>query len=221
MIAISRNAINRTLNRIRAFPVEFVVNPLFERRDADSRIEELRPKCEPDRPSLEQPCGAAEGLFHGALLDRPLLSHEAERYWFLRMNYVRFQATRLQECERNLKVARKISSLLDEANRIRNLIAESNQRLVVSIAKRFSDTMLSLDELFAEAQLPLLRAVELFDISRGFCFSTYASHTVQNHCRRIRFRVQRDRSRTVACGPSAIESLVPAQTTGDLQQQIE
>jgi RNA polymerase sigma factor (sigma-70 family) len=221
MIAISRNALDRPLNRIRHYHVEYVANPLFERRDADSRIEELRPNSEPDRPSREQPRDMAETLFHGPLFDRPLLSRAAERYWFLRMNFIRFQAARLRECEPNLIVVRGISRLLDEATRIRNLIVESNQRLIVSIAKRFSDATLPLDELVSEAQLPLLRAVELFDVSRGYCFSTYASHTVRNHCQRVRFRVHRDRGRTTTCKLSEVEGLVVAQSTGDPPEQIE
>jgi RNA polymerase primary sigma factor len=57
----------------------------------------------------------------------------------------------------------------------RRKMIESNLRLVVSIARRFSATGLPLGDLVQEGNLGLLRAVEEFDWRKGFKFSTYAT----------------------------------------------
>lgn len=57
----------------------------------------------------------------------------------------------------------------------RNRMIESNLRLVVSIAKRFQGRGISFEDLIAEGNVGLIRAVERFDPSVGVAFSTYAT----------------------------------------------
>ena len=88
----------------------------------------------------------------------------------------------------------------------KDLMINSNLRLVVSIALRFQGQGLPLADLVQEGMLGLIRAVEKFDWRRGFRFSTYATlwirQTIQrgleNTCRTIRLPVQvAQRSRKV------------------------
>src|SRR5436190_709778 len=71
-----------------------------------------------------------------------------------------------------------------DAQEARHDFIRANLRLVVSIAKYFSQRGLPLADLIEEGNLGLLRAVEKFDPSRGFRFSTYATWWIRQAIRR-------------------------------------
>ncbi|KKQ09831.1 MAG: RNA polymerase sigma factor [Candidatus Daviesbacteria bacterium GW2011_GWA1_36_8] len=63
----------------------------------------------------------------------------------------------------------------EEGERARDELAEKNLKLVVSVARRYKDRGLPLGDLIQNGNLGLLRAVDKFDYTRGFRFSTYAT----------------------------------------------
>lgn len=66
----------------------------------------------------------------------------------------------------------------------RQQMIQSNLRLVISIAKRYQHTSLSLVDIIQEGNTGLIHAVEKFDVTKGFRFSTYAVWWIKNNIER-------------------------------------
>lgn len=168
---------------LKARPIEFLPAPDFECVDADETIlndpaamspfgEITAPKRVPADlpPYLQQ------------LFRIPLLTAAGEVALFRQMNYLRCKAARLRDAinPESVEAASldEIEHLLQRANEIKNKIAQSNLRLVVSIAKKHVSPGQEFFELVSDGNISLMRAVDKFDFSRGFKFSTYASWAI-------------------------------------------
>ena len=110
----------------------------------------------------------------------------------------------LLSVEEEMVLARKIS---DPDTNIRKeaakKMAESNLRLVVSIAKRYMGRGMQLLDLIQEGNLGLLRAVEKFDYQKGFKFSTYATWWI----RQAITRSIADQARTIRIPVHMVETI--------------
>ena len=76
---------------------------------------------------------------------------------------------------RRVATSRELSDLAADGEAAKRLFIRANLRLVVSLARRYSRATMPLLDLIQEGNVGLVRAVEKFDYTRGFKFSTYAT----------------------------------------------
>ena len=159
----------------------------------------------------------------------PLMSPYGERFLFRKLNYLLHWAAvlrkRLARNPDNRVLAETLAGMLDVAEQTRSRVTQCNLRLVVSIARRFSDSRNGFEELVSAGNLLLMKAVDRFDYSRGFRFSTYATHAVQRHIFRL-FQVrQRRRSREQITADEVLGDLMPPTqpeaTEGDAIKEVK
>ena len=91
------------------------------------------------------------------------------------------------------KVRRELEWIASDGRRAKNHLLEANLRLVVSLAKRYTGRGMLFLDLIQEGNLGLIRAVEKFDYTKGYKFSTYATWWI----RQAITRAMADQARTI------------------------
>ena len=166
----------------------------------------------------------------------PLLTAEQEVDLATRVEAGLFAADKL-DCEAVLAISlrRDLTAVAADGQLAKRTLVEANLRLVVSIAKRYVGRGMLFLDLIQEGNLGLIRAVEKFDYTRGYKFSTYATwwirqaitRAIADQARTIRIpvhmvelinkltRTQRDLRQDLGCDPA------PEQLAAELDLSVE
>ncbi len=125
----------------------------------------------------------------------PLLNAEQEVELAKRIEAGLFAEEKLAEGRRTLNTDARIDLewIAEDGIRAKNHLLEANLRLVVSLAKRYTGRGMLFLDLIQEGNLGLIRAVEKFDYTKGYKFSTYATWWI----RQAITRAMADQARTI------------------------
>ena len=173
----------------------YVKNDIFRKASAERELFD----------DADIPEAAPTGWYHPMMDDEliaqsaptsSLLTTAQEKQAFLRYNYARMRAQsavkkfRLQPGK---QAARDVALWYGRVRHTREVITQANLALVLAMAKRTRMGDVDFGELVSEGNMALLRAVEKFDIARGFKFSTYACRAILKGFSRIAMKTNRYR----------------------------
>jgi RNA polymerase nonessential primary-like sigma factor len=198
-----------------------------QRTDSDAlettsgdRLEEISPEISAEDLDAQSPAADLVRVYLNGIGKTALLTAAQEVELAKRIEAGVFAQHVLDEAEPGTldkQYAADLRAIVRDGRRARNHLLEANLRLVVSLAKRYTGRGMPLLDLIQEGNLGLIRAVEKFDYTKGFKFSTYATWWI----RQAITRGMADQARTIRLPVHLVEQVNKlARIKRDLHQKL-
>jgi RNA polymerase primary sigma factor len=175
--------------------LQYVKSDVFRKATAERELFEEAAEIQAASTSWYHPMVDDELIVQSAPTSS-LLTTAQEKQVFLRYNYARMRAQNAVKKFRTTPskaAAREVALWYGRVRDTREVITQANLALVLAMAKRTRMGEVDFGELVSEGNMALLRAVEKFDIGRGFKFSTYACRAILKAFSRIAMKNNRYR----------------------------
>ena len=176
----------------------FMDSPIFRRKNIEAELFDF--ENEPQLPlvSWYQPTRdeAVDQTISGA---PQLMKGPEERMMFLRFNFAKRKLVALQKKAKREGLDRELAEQLIEWHRrfehFREYLVRTNLALVLAMAKRTRLGDVDFAEIVSEGNMALMRAVDKFNVDRGFKFSTYACRAILKAFSRTAMKSSRYKTR--------------------------
>jgi RNA polymerase primary sigma factor len=172
-------------------------SPQYRRKSFENSL--FGPGCDPVLPDTSWYQPTFEDLDKEITNSPKLMTSAEERLMFFRFN---FSKRRLMQVKRKVAAETLTRELAEEAVKwhdryelYREYLTRTNLALVLAMAKRTRLGQVDFAEIVSEGNMALLRAVEKFDVERGFKFSTYACRAILKAFSRTSLKQNRYRNR--------------------------
>jgi len=159
----------------------FMDTPLFARKNIEEELYNFDK--EPQLPMTAWYQPTRDEVVDQAIQGAPqLMTAAEERLMFLRFNYSKLRLCKLQKLIKKSGLTRKRAEEVIEWHRrfehFREYLVRTNLALVLAMAKRTRLGDVDFAEIVSEGNMALIRAVDKFNVERGFKFSTYACRAI-------------------------------------------
>ena len=192
--------------------VDVEVDDEDEDEDGEGSTDDSNDDEDDDKPlAAEGEVGISTDLVRAYLKEigkTPLLTAEQEVELSQRIEAGLFATEKLRLADSggaggSAALRRDLAELVRDGDRAKRHLLEANLRLVVSIAKRYLGRGMLFLDLIQEGNLGLIRAVEKFDYTKGYKFSTYATWWI----RQAITRAMADQARTIRIPVHMVEQI--------------
>jgi RNA polymerase sigma factor (sigma-70 family) len=176
----------------------FMDSPIFRRKNIEEELFDF--ESEPQLPMVSWYQPTRDEAVDESISGAPqLMKAPEERLMFLRFNYSKLRLCKLQRLIKKSGLTRKRADEFLFWHRrfehFREYLVRTNLALVLAMAKRTRLGDVDFAEIVSEGNMALIRAVDKFNVDRGFKFSTYACRAILKAFSRTALKSSRHRTR--------------------------